>query len=112
VLLVQDAAGDVAIDLERGAVEGAVALAGGGPAEGGQLSGQDPAAVRVAGQVRPGGAGWPDRGRRVGVEQEAEGGRDLGQGRLVEADQPAVGSAGDVRLGGASTQPPMPRQST
>src|SRR5829696_10280053 len=70
VLVVEDAAGDVAVDLEGAAVEGVVSVAGGGPAEGGQLGGQDPAAVRVPSQVRPGGAGWPGRGRRVGVEQE------------------------------------------
>jgi hypothetical protein len=35
--------------------------------------------------IRQSGSGWP-----VGVEQLAEGGRDLGQGRLVEANQPTT----------------------
>src|SRR4029453_10530350 len=58
-LLVKDAASDVAVDLERGPVEGAVALAGGGPAEGGQLVGQHSPAARVARQGRSRGEGRP-----------------------------------------------------
>jgi hypothetical protein len=99
LFLVEDPAGDVAVDLERRAVEGAVALAGGGPAEGGQLVGQHSPAVGVAGQVRLGCAGWPGRGRRVGVEQKAEGGRDLGQGCLTETAHPPVGAGGGMPAG-------------
>src|SRR4029450_12405949 len=82
VLVVEDAAGDVAVDLERRVVEGAVALAGGGPAEGGQLGGQDGAAVRVAGCGRTDHAGWLGPGWPVGVEPGPQGGRGLGPGRL------------------------------
>ena len=46
------------------------------------------------GRVRWPGCGWP-----VGVEQGAQGGRDLGQRRLVEAAQPAVAAPGDVAAG-------------
>src|SRR4029450_13713505 len=72
---------------------------GGGPAEGGQLGGQDGAAVRVAGCGRTGHAGWLGPGWPSGVEPGPQDGRDLGQWRLVEAYQPPVAATGDVAAG-------------
>ena len=113
VLVVEEAAGDVAVDLEGGTVEGVVALAGGGPAEGGQLGGQDPAAVRVAGcgrtePCRLAGSGVAGRGRAGRAGRPGPRAAAPGRGR------PASGSVRPEmwRLGGASTQPPRPRQST
>ena len=94
LLVVEEAAGDVAVDLERAPVEGAVALAGGGPAEGGQLGGQDPAAVRVAEC-----GGRPGRPARSGP---LAGLWLAGRGRAGRAGRPGPRAAGPGRGRAAS----------